>query len=601
MVKEFKRAAITTFPDFAIRNLLRDNAQVALGNPGDWKRIAMTTAGGSAIGAATELTGDEELDLMQMAVHAAVGAGLGAGASVLGPQLFRTMRGVTDIMAASDSPVLSRLGQLGFGNAATWQEFLRDGGASIGHYARDLESARTVLGQLRGEKTLTRIVNPKTWWQALEAFGSALENAPRLATYKQALGGGATRPEAAAMAADISLDFSRRGGSQTQKFLTGTTAFYNARIQGWDKLARMIGGKEHRGRTWGLGLAGLTAPTIANWTAIHEDPASREAYYEHPSWVRNTFWLVPTGEGEFIYIPKPFELGTIFASIPERALDWWYTKTYRGDINPRESAMASTKELGSSVVAAEFPATDVLKPMIEQGLNYDLFRNRPIVSGEGFASARKLAPEQVNDRTSKVARELGQRLNLSPERVDHLISAYGGTAGRLATKAIDPMLPGETPTDIRAARIPVVGDLVAGFTDRKGTTSDDEATLARRWEKMQRVNNSLSMLNKVIEDEKTSPMQKTQAAQRIAEIRKQEGGLVGENGEHLDGLKAANDLIGDLRDEARNIARDTRMTEAERRQKMQFLQTMRARAARMAVSGNYQDIEALRAALRGGS
>lgn len=594
MVKEFKRAAITTFPDFAIRNLLRDNAQVTLGNPGDWRRIAMSTGGGAIIGGGTPLVGDEQRDWGHVATRALIGAGLGSGASTLLPQLARTMRGVTDIMAASNNPILRTMGDRVGGDAAAWNQFLTDGGASIGHYSRDLKSARETLVQLRGPSVATRILSPKSWWETLEAFGSALENAPRLATYKSAIGGGAGRPEAAARAADVSLDFSRKGGAQLQKFLTGTTAFYNARVQGWDKVARMV----REPKTWGIGFAALTAPSIANWLAIHENAESREAYYEHPGWVRNTFWLVPTGGEDFLYIPKPFELGMIFASVPERALDWWYTTNRRGDAQPMESATGTAKEILSQTLGAELPLTDIAKPMLEQSLNYDMFRNRPIVSSETFSTGQKLAPEQVNDRTSKVARQLGEKFNLSPERLDHLISAYGGTGARMAVRVADKMLPGETPGDIRQPAIPVVGDMAAGFTDRKGTMSDDEVTLARRWDVLKRTDNSLRALTKTLESESASDEQKRMAASRIMDIKSTQTRLTGDKGEHLDGVKASMALVTDIRQAGQAIARDTRLSTDERRQRMATLQSLRARVARAAVAGRYDEVESIATIVR---
>lgn len=596
MVKEFKRATITSLPDFMVRNLLRDNAQVALGNPVSGRAIAGGTIGGAALGAASAY-GEEGDDVWAKAAYRAIaGAGLGSGGGVLLPQMWRTMRGVTDIMAASDSPLTAFVGRTTGGNSSVWNDFLTDGAASIGHYARDANDARRVIRTLRGDRSPAgAFINPKRWWQAMEAMGSTLENAPRLATYKTSLQTNpGDRALAAARAADVSLDFSRKGGSSFQQGLNETNAFFNARLQGWDKLGRMA--KDPR--TWAVGFATLTAPSIGNWMMIHADEESRESYYEHPSWVRNTFWLVPTGGGEFVYIPKPFELGTIFATIPERMLDWAYTSKYRGDARPGESAGNTARELLSSTVAVEAPLTDFAKPLLEQSMNYDMFRNRPIVSSETYSSAKTLPEFQQDDETSKVAKLLGERFGLSPQRIDHLVGAYGGSAGKIAMRAGNSLLPGED-VSRTAGRMPVVGDLVAGFTDRKGTTSDDEVTVRRRFERVQRVDNALRPLMKVAEDEAADPMKRDAARRTIGLLMEREAKTVGEGGQDMDGLTIANDALTKLREAARDEQRDRTLSREERTSRLEALAKYRARVARAAAAGRYDEVAAIMAELEG--
>lgn len=600
MVKEFKRATITTLPDFMVRNVLRDNAQVALGNPVNARGIAGGAVGGAAIGAATAYGEEGDGVWAKVAYRAVAGAGIGAGGAVLLPQMWRTMRGVTDIMAASDSPLTAYVGRTTGGNAQVWNDFLTDGAASIGHYARDANDARRVIRTLRGDRApATAFINPRRWWDGMQTMGSTLENAPRLATYKTSLQTNpGDRAMAAARAADISLDFSRKGGSSFQQGLNETNAFFNARIQGWDKLGRMV----RDPRTWAVGFAGLTAPSIGNWMAIHQDDESRESYYEHPSWVRNTFWLVPTGGGEFLYIPKPFELGTIFATIPERMLDWAYTRQNRGDARPGESAANTAKELLSSTVAVEAPITDFAKPLLEQSLNYDMFRNRPVVPSETYTSAKTMPEFQQDDETSKVAKLLGERFGVSPQRIDHLVGAYAGSAGKIALRAGNSLLPGED-VSRTAGRVPVIGDLVAGFTDRKGSTSDDEVTVRRRYERVQRIENALRPLMKVAESETANPMQQEVARKNIGLIMEREASAIGVDGRDLDGLKAANDAISSLRDAAREVQRDRspQMTREIRTQQLDALAKMRARVARAAAAGRYDEVEAIMAELDGGA
>src|SRR5690606_27774463 len=148
------------------------------------------------------------------------------------------------------------------------------------------------------------------------SLGRILEEAPRLARYKAMRKAGADIPEAIAASRDVSLDFANIGADM--KPAAAVTAFFNAKVQGWDKLVRML----RQPRTWALGASMITAPSIALWAINKDDPE----YWARPQWERNLFWLVPNPDGGFFRIPKPFEVGFLFASLPERILDYAYQK-----------------------------------------------------------------------------------------------------------------------------------------------------------------------------------------------------------------------------------------------------------------------------------
>jgi hypothetical protein len=62
--------------------------------------------------------------------------------------------------------------------------------------------------------------------------------------------------------------------------------------------------------------AGVTLPSVLLWMANHDDPR----YKDIPTWQKDLFWIVMTDEHVY-RIPKPFEIGVIFGSVPERMLD----------------------------------------------------------------------------------------------------------------------------------------------------------------------------------------------------------------------------------------------------------------------------------------
>jgi hypothetical protein len=590
-VKEFKRATITSLPDFMLRNLIRDNAQVAIQQPVRGRQLLA----GAGLGAATNVAAmamlsEEERGYVDATTNALIGAGLGLGGAVLGPQLYRTMRAVTDIMADSRGPIVSAIGTRLGGKAELWQAFVKHGGASIGYYAKDHVQARQFIQQIRGDRApAAAFLNPGNWFRTLEAMGSVLENAPRLATFTSAVGAGARPAKAAALAADVSIDFSRRGGDPIVQFASSSNAFFGARLQGWDKTVRLL----RDPKTYVLGFAGLTAPSIALWAMIHRDEASREAYYQHPSWVRNLFWLVPTGGGDFQYFPKPFELGIVFSSIPERFLDWVYQTQVRGDAFPAESAWASATELGSSLIESELPLTDAFKPIYEQTRNFDAFRNRPIVTGEAFTSSRTVPSEQFDASTSEVSKRIGEALNVSPQRLDHLVAAYAGTTGRLGLELGDRLLGRPSDRVSAGANVPLVGSLVAGFTDRNRGLTDDEQAVRRRVDQVRRVENAARPLLRVLESPESPPQAVVMAERKLAMLGERYGDLLGPDDVHLRGLTAVSDALSDLAAGERDVREARRAPASERATRLAALRAARARIAAAARAGRYADAMAL--------
>ena len=77
-----------------------------------------------------------------------------------------------------------------------------------------------------------------------------------------------------------------------------------------------------------------------------------------------------------------------------------------------------------------------LSIMAEQSMNYDLFRKQPIVPQ--FAPT---APElQSGEHTSELAQLLGKHLEWSPLKIDHALSGFFASGGRLVTRGIDETL-----------------------------------------------------------------------------------------------------------------------------------------------------------------
>ena len=291
-------------------------------------------------------------------------------------------------------------------------------------------------GQLRDimkrESKFTKLI--KNPIEALRAMSEATEMATRLAEYDNArkgytgvvnrLFGKERKPlsarEAALESRDITLDFSRRG-TNTKK-ANQVIAFFNATIQGADKMARAFK-EDPRGMTVKTMLY-ITLPSVLLWYMNKDD----ERYQELPQWEKDTFWIIP-GKENMYKIPKPFEAGILFGTAFERMLQYMDDKK-----NDRKGV--GFKGFGERVFdsfAPSFMPTAMI-PIVEATTNYSLFRQRNIIPQSQENLPARL---QYGANTSEVAKFVGDKINVSPYIVDNTIRGYGGGLAGLGLSAID--------------------------------------------------------------------------------------------------------------------------------------------------------------------
>lgn len=291
-------------------------------------------------------------------------------------------------------------------------------------------------GQLRDimkrESKFTKLI--KNPIEALRAMSEATEMATRLAEYDNArkgytgvvnrLFGKERKPlsarEAALESRDITLDFSRRG-TNTKK-ANQVIAFFNATIQGADKMARAFK-EDPRGMTVKTMLY-ITLPSVLLWYMNKDD----ERYQELPQWEKDTFWIIP-GKENMYRIPKPFEAGVLFGTAFERMLQYM-------DDEKNDRKGVGFKGFGERVIESFAPSfmPTAMIPIVEATTNYSLFRQRNIIPQSQENLPARL---QYGANSSEVAKFVGDKINVSPYIVDNTIRGYGGGLAGLGLSAID--------------------------------------------------------------------------------------------------------------------------------------------------------------------
>lgn len=312
-------------------------------------------------------------------------------------------------------------------------EYMKSGAAHAAMVSLDRDY---LGGQLRDimsrESKVTKLI--KNPIEVLRAMSEATEMATRLAEFDNARKGYTgvanrlfgkdrkplTAREAALESRDITLDFSRRG-SHVKK-ANQVIAFFNATIQGADKMARAFK-EDPRGMTVKTMLY-ITLPSILLWYMNKDD----ERYQELPQWEKDTFWIIP-GKENMYRVPKPFEAGVLFGTSFERMLQYF-------DDAKNNRKGVGFKGFGDRVIdslAPSFMPTAMI-PVVEAMTNYSLFRQRNIIPQSQENLPARL---QYGANTSEVAKFVGDKINVSPYIVDNTIRGYGGGLAGLGLSGID--------------------------------------------------------------------------------------------------------------------------------------------------------------------
>ena len=460
-------------------------------------------------------SGDETNSFSENMARFAVGAGVGLGAGKV-------------------------LTKAGFGgDREQYKQFLREGGGQFGLYRnqgqRDPKAMLETLKRMGVNES--DVLNPEGWGHAvslimhpIQAFNNmsrAIETAPRLAFHKRnmqkagisladRMSGGADpkiqRQVATSIyeARDLSLDFALKGQAPSAQAATATVPFLNPTLQGLDKLQRLV---RDKGKVE-LAAATILAPSIGLWLMNHMDPETAQAYADRPDYEKNTYWLIPkrytswTDEEEGFYrVPKPFEVGHIFASIPERMMDAYFEMD---DVAATAKAMNMMGGLGEGVMAGmsmfmRAPSPVFVGPSIqafsgEHG--FDWFTRRSIDPYPW----RNVEPEdQQTPYTSTVAiwankvPGLGDALAVlgfrTPAAIDFAINSYGATVGRVAAEGISRVARAagwdERPEPIGQRRL-----FESTFHTRPTTSTQSELDFRTEYDRVEEAWNSMNDLSR---------------------------------------------------------------------------------------------------------
>ena len=250
---------------------------------------------------------------------------------------------------------------------------------------------------------------------AMRGLSEVLENASRMGEFLKGVKKEGATPAgylaAAYSAAEVTINF-RRAGRTAQK-INQYSAFFNAGVQG---KVRMAEGFARNPLQFLMRGTMLSALSIVSWFINHDDEEWREKL--HKVWEVDAYWLFPLGVGkghDWVRIPKPWDMGTIFGNSVEASLDYLYgledgpqtLKHMFGDLETHAyEALASLTPTG-------------LLPIAEAWANKSVFRRGPIVPPHKTGLPAEM---QATRYTTQTARRLAKLTGIPAAKIDNFAS-----------------------------------------------------------------------------------------------------------------------------------------------------------------------------------
>ncbi|QUT04068.1 hypothetical protein KFK14_13015 [Sphingobium phenoxybenzoativorans] len=373
-----------------------------------------------------------------------------------------TLRDYRKALAAS---VKGSFGK-GSGEWDRWyRDFVMDGGRVYFNNVEDLDEIKGRLAKsfkAAGDKAAGRL-SVKRGLVATRDFidnlNNGVENAIRLAAYKNAVEAGMSRRKAASLAKNLTVNFNRRGSFGP--LVNSMYLFFNAGIQGTTRLFTAMKSPKVRKVLAGVALTGA-ALEIMN-ALVSGDDDDGESFYDKISAFdksRNLIIVLPGGKGDYIKIPLPYgynvfhNAGRTIAEIARRGGNNWQASAadFAGSVVDAFNPIGGTESL------LNFIAPTIADPFVDLQRNRD-FADRPIMPEQNQFGPQVPNAQRYFNSVSPIWKGVTDALtaltggddvvagniDVSPETLEYLSGVVFGAAGafvernaNLTAKLFDP-------------------------------------------------------------------------------------------------------------------------------------------------------------------
>ena len=328
-----------------------------------------------------------------------------------------------------------------------YKDFIKSGAMQSALVSFDRQYIREgFMKQELTSRPVYNVVNPKNTLENLRILSEFTESAARIIEFQKSQKRLEKEPlterqklELAGLdARNVTLDFQKIG--LKMQAVNHITAFYNARIRGYAQIIKGLATPKTAAKLISVLIATQTVPSVLLWFANRDS----DTYENIDKWIKDTHHIIIVNEGlddEIVYkVPKLWELGFIFGTLPERFLDYVAKEDPKSLDGIYEDIV---KGLGKFVLN-QIPLPEVLKLPVELVSNHSIYKNRPIVPRRLEGS---LPEVQTTPYTSELAKLIGKASSqipftdgISPIKIDYAIKAWTGGLGAYALDATNLIL-----------------------------------------------------------------------------------------------------------------------------------------------------------------
>lgn len=303
-------------------------------------------------------------------------------------------------------------------NGKYYQEYIKNGGEDNTYFDNETNTFDEGNWFKKGFDFITKPVTEAN---------NFIELTPRLAEYIASREAGRSIEVSMLDAARVTTNFA--AGGDVTKFLNANGAtFLNASVQGAVQQVRNIREAHHKGLMGYVGLATKFAlaglPTVLLNNLVWDDD---EDYEELADYVKQDYYVIGKyDDGKFIRIPKGRTVAVIQNAIEQ------VQNAATGD---DEVDLKAFLTLAVNNLAPNNPLeNNILAPIGQVMANKTWY-------GEELVPSRLQdlpAAEQYDEKTDDFSRKLGEKLDISPYKINYLLNQYSGGLGDMILPVMTP-------------------------------------------------------------------------------------------------------------------------------------------------------------------
>lgn len=260
-------------------------------------------------------------------------------------------------------------------------------------------------------------LDPRRILDKISQVNQSIEMTPRLAEFISSLEAGDSIETAMYNAQEITTNF-KRGGNWTKNLDANGMTFLNAGVQGTVKQIRNI--QEAKSQ----GIKGMTNLAV-KWSIAGLTPyilsqliwGNDDEYEELSDYVKNNYYILWKNDGgEFIRIPKG-RVVSVIQNLFKQPLD--ALKGEKIDVNEFVDL------LQNQVLPSDPTESNILSPLL------DVAQNKTWYGGDLVPQRLQSLPaeEQYDESTDSISIWLGQKLGISPIKINYILDQYSGAIG----------------------------------------------------------------------------------------------------------------------------------------------------------------------------